>query len=200
VRAIARGALGRSRRFASLEPMHLLRVGLELAAARELGTLVEAEIERPRHGLTSTLAAMEAAGRALRWARAAAPARIAEPELWGEVNALLDALDQLAPRDPVAAQPLVAAAGLRMLAACGWGLELASCVRCGRPCPERARAQIDLAEGGVVCRSCGGGTLALSARQRLALLQALEGASDALAAADPAAAVELVEQAFAAHG
>jgi DNA repair protein RecO (recombination protein O) len=53
VAAVARSARRSSRRFPALEPMHLLRVGLELVPGRELGMLTEASLERPRLGLTA---------------------------------------------------------------------------------------------------------------------------------------------------
>ena len=76
--AIARGARRGSERFAALEPMHLLQVSVDQTPHRELGTLTEATIARPRLGLTASLEAMQAAGQSLRWARRAAPP--AEPE------------------------------------------------------------------------------------------------------------------------
>ena len=134
--AVARGARRSSRRFPALEPMHLLRVGLELVTGRELGMLGEATLERPRLRLTASLPCMEAAGQGLRWLRQAAPARTVEPRLWIEINALLDALD--AEGSARCARALLGAFGLRMLGAAGWGLELGQCVRCDRSCPERS--------------------------------------------------------------
>src|SRR5688572_20068660 len=69
--AIARGARKSARRFPALEPLHELAVTLDLSPGREIATLVEATIARPRLTLAADLDAMEAAGRALRWLRRA---------------------------------------------------------------------------------------------------------------------------------
>jgi len=193
VSAVARGARRSQKRFSALEPVHLLRVGVDVAHERELGTLVEASLLRPRLGVITRLATMEAAGRALRWLRAAAPQRSAERGMWKEANQLLDALDQ----PDADAEGLLAAAGLRLLAVAGWALELESCVRCGRLCPENARAIVDVHAGGIVCRHCGGQGSSVGARQRLALSAAMAGAPFA---GEPEAAVALVDAAFHAHG
>jgi DNA repair protein RecO (recombination protein O) len=201
VSAVARGARRSARRFPALEPMHLLRVALELTPGRELGMLAEATIERPRLRLTASLPCMEAAGQGLRWLRQAAPERSAEPRLWIEVNALLDALDGDGEQAGPHAQALLGAAGLRMLWAAGWGLVLDHCVRCDRACPEHARAFVDVRAGGVVCRRCGGGGVELSARQRLGLLQALGGDEAGLGEPEAAAAaIALVDRALGVHG
>ncbi len=195
VAAIARGARKSTRRFASLEPMHVLGVSLELAPHRELGRLTETVVVHPRIGLTSRLSTLEAAGRALRWLRRAAPQRTPEPRLWREVNVLFDRLDVLPPELPV--EPVLAGAGLRMLVALGWGLDLVRCVRCGRDCPENARTTVDVAAGGVVCRSCGGFGFWVASRQRRAMIAALAGA-DVPGASE--SAMTLIEQALEVHG
>jgi len=142
---------------------------------------------------------MDAAGRALGWLREAAPNHTAEPRLWVEVNALLDALD--APGATEKAQALLGAAGLRMLEAAGWGLDLTRCVRCEKPVPARARTELDVTAGGVVCRACGGGRIALTARARARLLEAAAGDESALCkTADAELAVSIVARALAAHG
>jgi len=194
--AIARGARRSTRRFASLEPMHLLRISVELAPSRELGTLTEATLQCPRLGLTSKLATMNAAGRALRWLRKVAPVQSPEPQLWSEIDGLLDALDGL---DGTGDEPqaLLAASGLRMLVIAGWRLELAHCVRCGRQCPPKSRAIVDVHAGGVVCRSCGGVGSMVGSRQRAAMMAAFDGSAFV---GDALAAVELVERALDVHG
>jgi len=194
--AIARGARRSSRRFSSLEPMHLLRIRVEVSPSRELGTLTEASLERPRLGLTSQLAAMNAAGQALRWLRKAAPARSPEPQFWEVVNRLLDALDGVG-ADAAAAEALLAACGLRMLVIDGWRLQLAQCVRCGKPCPSNARAIVDVHAGGVVCRTCGGIGSMMSSRQRAAMMVAFDGGDFG---GDAKEAVTLVERALEIHG
>lgn len=194
--AMARGARRSRRRFTSLEPMHTLRATLDVTPERELATLVETAMARPRIGLTTRLSSMEAAGRALRWLRRAAAPRTPEAGLWAEAVALLDDLDEDV---SASAQPeeLLAGAGLRMLAVAGWQLELARCVRCGKGCPERARTVIDVRAGGVVCKDCGASGVTVSSRQRQAMIAAVGGGAFE---AETGAVISIVEQAFDAHG
>jgi DNA repair protein RecO (recombination protein O) len=196
VTAAARSARRSSRRFPALEPMHLLRVGLEERPGGDVATLAESAIVRPRLGLVASLERLDAAGHALRWVRRAAPPHTAEPALWVVVNELLDRLDAVAPPDPKA---LLAGMGLRLLVAVGWGLDLERCVRCGRLCEPRASAYLDPGAGGLVCRSCGGGPILLRGERRERLLLAAAGRESALAAEDVRAAIEIVEAALAAH-
>jgi DNA repair protein RecO (recombination protein O) len=193
VAAVARGARRSQRRFHALEPMHVLHVTLEVAPGRELARLTEAVLVHPRLGVTSRLGPMMTAGRALGWLRRAAPAHTPEPALWREMNALLDRLDGALEGDGKAA---LAASGLRILGALGWGLELHACVRCGRPCPDNARARVDVAAGGVVCSACGGVGRRFSAAARRALVAALEQAE---IEGDPEGALELCERALEVH-
>ncbi len=212
--AVARGARRSSKRFPSIEPMHLLRVGLEGRPGGEIGFLAESTIARARMRLVGDLDRLDAAGHALRWVRRAAPPQTPEPALWVEINAFLDALDavdavdaarrpsseEYAPAPQEAPSTMLAAMGLRMLVALGWGMDLARCVRCGRACAPRASAYLDPAEGGLVCRGCGGGPILLSGERRERLLAALAGIPAALAPEDVRGALEIVEAALAAHG
>jgi DNA repair protein RecO (recombination protein O) len=198
--AFARSARRSRRRFPALEPMHLLRVGLEERPGGDVAVLVESALVRPRLGLVGDLDRLEAAGRALRWVRRAAPPHTAEPALWQEINALLDRLDGLAamPGGPTPGA-LVAGMGLRLLAAVGWGLDLARCVRCGKACEPGASAYLDAGEGGLVCRGCGGARQLLRGERRERLLAAARGEEAALDAEDARLAFELVDAALAAH-
>jgi DNA repair protein RecO (recombination protein O) len=196
ISAVARSARRSLRRFPALEPMHLLRVGVEERRGADVASLVESAIARPRLGLVGNLERLDAAGRALRWVRRAAPPHTPEPALWTEINALLDALDADGTAGPDA---LLAASGLRLLGALGWGLDLSRCVRCGKECAARASAYLDPGEGGLVCRSCGGGPVLLRAERREALLAAALGGERTLGADDVRVALEIVEAALAAH-
>jgi DNA repair protein RecO (recombination protein O) len=197
VSAVARSARRSVKRFAALEPMHLLRVGMDERPGVDLATLTESVIARPRLGLVGSLDKLDAAGAALRWVRRAAPPHTPEPALWLEINGLLDRLDAADPALP--AQALLAAAGLRILVAIGWGLELTRCVRCGRDCEPGASACVDPAEGGLVCRACGGARIVLRGERRTLLLAASLGEDVALAPEDTRAALEIVDAAMAAH-
>ncbi|HEY3593570.1 MAG TPA: DNA repair protein RecO, partial [Polyangiaceae bacterium] len=91
VSAMARGARKSSRRFAAaLEPMHGLSVALDERPGAELLALRESNVVRPRIHLLGDLDRLSAAGRALRWVRAGSPPRTPEPEVWSELEALLD--------------------------------------------------------------------------------------------------------------
>ncbi len=122
VSAVARSARRSARRFPALEPMHLLRVSLDERPGSDMAVLLESSIARPRLTLVGSLERLEAAGQALRWVRRAAPPHTPEPALWEEINTLLDRLD--APEAGPSPAARVAAMGLRMLAAVGWGMDL----------------------------------------------------------------------------
>ena len=96
-------------------------------------------------------------------------------------------------------QGLLAAAGLRMLAAIGWGLELERCVRCGRACEPAAAACLDPGQGGLVCRACGGARIVLRGERRARLAAAQAAQVVALTDEDAAQALAIVEDALAAH-
>ena len=197
--AIARGARRSARRFPALEPMHLLGVTFDERPLSELATLAEAQIVRPRMELVGDLDRLEAAGVALRWVRRASPPHAPEPEVWSEINELLDQLD--APELAAAPRTLLAESGLRLLVGVGWGLSLEQCVVCGKPCAGGA-AGVDAARGGLVCRSCGGARTVLRGERRRRLVAAASGAGSAgtLDPSDAVVALELIEAALAAHG
>jgi DNA repair protein RecO (recombination protein O) len=197
ISASARSARRSWKRFAAMEPMHLLRIAVEERPGSELWSLSETSIARPRSHLAADLGKLEAAGRALRWVRSASPPQTAEPLVWAEVNGFLDRLDD--PGEAQGAEALLAATGLRLLAAVGWGLDLERCVRCGRSCGEAAAACVDPAAGGLVCRLCGGAPKVLRADRRVRLLAAAGGDDAALLAEDASVGIDLVDAALAAH-
>jgi DNA repair protein RecO (recombination protein O) len=198
ISAVARSARRSARRFPALEPMHLLRIGLEERPGGDGGTLVESALARPRLVLVANLERLDAAGRALRWVRRAAPPHTPEPALWSEVNTLLDRLDAPGP-DTSSPGALVAGMGLRLLAAVGWGLDLAGCVRCGKPCEPGGSAYLDPGEGGLVCRACGGARMLLRGEPRARLLAASLGDEAALGPDEVRTALEIVDAALEAH-
>jgi DNA repair protein RecO (recombination protein O) len=199
VSALARGARRNSRRFAgALEPFFTLGVVLEERRGVELMTLREATLVRPRTGLLADLSALSAAGRALGWVRRAAPVHTPEPEAWQIVEALLDRLAE--PGAAGFAEPELARAGLRLLGAFGWALELERCVRCGKPCPSGRPSSLDLVRGGLVCRDCGGGRIRLAPEQRERLIAATrERTPLSLSNEEASLALDLVERVLDAH-
>jgi DNA repair protein RecO (recombination protein O) len=119
-----------------------------------------------------------------------------EPALWVETNQFLDRLDT--PGGP-APDALLAGVGLRMLAAIGWGLDLAGCVRCGKICEPGTGAYLDPGAGGLICRGCGGARILLRGDRRERLLAAGQGDDGALAGDDVRVVLEIVDAALEAH-
>jgi DNA repair protein RecO (recombination protein O) len=198
ISALARGARKSRKRFGGvLEPMHTLSMHVDERPGAELFTLREAKLDHVRTRLTAELERLEVAGRALGWVRRASPPRTAEPSVWAALSDLLDRLD-----DPSAApspRKELAEAGLRLLVAFGWGMDLGRCVSCGKPCPEGQAAMVDVARGGLVCRACGGASLRIVGPTRSRLIRAAGGQIGALCDADLDAAVDLTDRAFRAH-
>jgi DNA repair protein RecO (recombination protein O) len=196
--AIVRGGRKGSRRTGgALEPIHTIAVRLE-DRGTDLATLKEARVVRVRAGVTSRLEALDAAGVALRWARHLFPPRTVEPEGWRVLIELLDGLD--APDSPVTSPRRdLARAGLALLAAVGYALDLERCVVCGRACPEGKMACVDPVRGGLVCRSCGGASTVLLPDARVAARAFARGEPVEVAPADSESLLGLVDRAMAAH-
>lgn len=199
---IARGARASRKRFAgSLEPIHTIAVTVDDRGG-DLATLKDASIHTPRVALLEALPAVDAAGRALRWARALCPPRTPERAVFASLTGLLDRLDRASAsgEDMAAAAPVaLARTALELLTATGYGLDLAACVRCGTSCPPARAVTVDANAGGVVCRRCGGGAWLLSAAQRAAVDAALAGVDGALDREDAEGIVRLAEAVMAAH-
>lgn len=196
VSAFTRGSRRSQKRFGgALEPLHTLRVQLEEHDGRELFTLKEATLARPRSVLLSQLDAMQAAGKALSWVRRATPARTPEPLLWQRLELFLDGLGQ----EGAATGRLLSAFGFGLLDAVGFGLLLGQCVVCGKPCPSGRRVQLDVARGGVVCQGCGGARIGVSAALRQRLVAAADGQLTVLLDEDTRLARELVELSLRLH-
>lgn len=197
VSALARGARKSVKRFGGvLEPMHTLRVSYDDRSGAELVVLREAKLERARPFLITSLERMQAAGQALNWVRKAAPPRTPEPEVWAKMQSFLDHLSN--PEDTASVRARLAATGLQLLAAFGWGIDFERCVSCGKAPAPGQPAAIDAARGGLLCRDCGGARWRLNSEQRVALLRAAAGGE--LEDEHAALALELVDTALKAHG
>jgi DNA repair protein RecO (recombination protein O) len=197
VSALARGARKSVKRFGGvLEAMHTLRVGYDDRSGAELVVLREAKLERARPFLVTDLERMQAAGLALNWVRKAAPPRTPEPEVWAALEALLDQLADS--NDRVSPRTRLAAAGLRLLSAFGWGIDFERCVSCGKLAGANQPAAVDATRGGLVCRNCGGARRRLAASERALFSAAANGGE--LDDVTAPLALELVEQALKAHG
>jgi DNA repair protein RecO (recombination protein O) len=202
VAAMARGARKSKRRFAAaLEPMHTVQVTIDERPGAELFGLREAVVVVPRTHILGDLDRMNAAGKALRWARGGSPNRTPENGVWLELETLLGRLDD--PADTLPPGTHLAASGLRMLRHFGYGLELDACVRCGRACDPTRSAYVDAGAGGLICQSCGGGQSPhhhlVDAATRGRLSAAASGRDAALHAGDTAVAQKLVDEALAGH-
>ncbi|HKO53497.1 MAG TPA: DNA repair protein RecO [Polyangiaceae bacterium] len=198
VSALARGARRSVKRFGGvIEPMHTLRIAYDDRSGAELVVLREAKLARARPFLVTSLEGMQAAGRALNWVRKAAPPRTPEPEVWAAMEGLLDQLSD--PEDLVSPQARLAATGLRLLSAFGWGIDFERCVSCGKAPAEGQAAAVDAARGGLVCRDCGGARRRLSGSERTLLQRAASGGGT-LNDDCAGLTLELVEQALKTHG
>lgn len=196
VAAIVRGARKGSRRIGgALEPVHGVAVMLDDRGA-ELVTIREARIVRVRASVVSRLEALDAAGTALRWARHLFPPRTPEPQGWRVLIDLLDALDE----ENAAPHTALARAGLAMLTAVGYGLELEQCIACGRRCPDGRAACLDPARGGIVCRACGGALTVLAPAARDAARALAAGnAGPGVGDAEARMVLGVVDRAMAVH-
>jgi DNA repair protein RecO (recombination protein O) len=198
VSALARGARKSMKRFGgSLEPMHTLALELDERPGAELFTLLEAKLKTPRAKILGSLAAMEAAGKALSWARRAAPPRTPEEAPYAVLSTLLDRLAAAPAPEPSAIA--LAEAGLCLLAAFGWGIDFERCVRCGRQALPAQSASVDAARGGLICRSCGGARLRVSAAAREHMARAASGETGVLTSDEAPSALSIVEAALGAH-
>jgi DNA repair protein RecO (recombination protein O) len=196
--ALARGARKSARRFSgALEPLHTLQIELDERPGAELFTLVAATLLVVREPITRSLAAMEAAGKALSWARRAAPPRTPDAETYARITSLLDRL--VTSTSSEQAGLYLAETGLALLTTLGWGLELTRCVRCGREARSTQSASVDAARGGLICSSCGGARLRITAAARARLSRAAAGEQGVLSSEDTAYGLALVEAALGAH-
>ena len=197
VSALARGARKSSKRFGGvIEPMHTLRIAYDDRSGAELVVLREAKLSRARPFLVTSLERMQAAGQALNWVRKAAPPRTPEPEVWAAMERLLDHLGD--PEDAVSPRARLAATGLELLSAFGWGIDFERCVSCGKLPAVGQAAAVDPARGGLICRDCGGARRRLSGPERLLLQGAVSGGT--LSDDSASLALDLVEQALKTHG
>jgi DNA repair protein RecO (recombination protein O) len=113
------------------------------------------------------------------------------------LSTLLDRLTAAGSAEVVALA--LAEAGLALLSAFGWGIDLERCVRCGKQASPEQSASVDATRGGLVCRSCGGARLRISAGARQRMARAAAGETDMLLPEDSAQTLAVVEAALGAH-
>jgi len=158
VSVIARSARASKRRFAGgLEPIHGLRVCLDVPEQGDLYRLRESRLDVPRLQLAASLTALTVAGKALSWVRDTTVIGAEESRIFQACTRFLDVLEEAPPMTPIEADARLAEFGLVLLSPLGWALDLERCVRCGRSCPAASPATLDPRQGGLVCRRCGGG-------------------------------------------
>jgi DNA repair protein RecO (recombination protein O) len=151
VRAVAKGVRKTTSKFgARLEPLSHVR--LLLYRGRDLDIVSQAESVEPIAPLLSSLDRASQGMAVLEAADQLAIEREPNPQLY---RMLVGVLRTIAERPA----PLVVPAFYwKLLAAEGLRPELDACVRCGSSEPDVALVAFDLAEGGVLCRSCRSGT------------------------------------------
>lgn len=197
VTVAARGARGPKSKLGPLEPLHTLRVRLELSSRSDVAKLREATVARPRLALCENADRLEAASQLLRWVRSLSPSHEPEAKAFILLDAALDRLEEV--ERGAEMLTTVAIAGLSLAAAFGYRLELDACVRCGTPCPAGASAYVDVAAGGVVCTRCGGGGLLVRGPLREALSRGRKGESITLSIGEAESALDLAERAIGSH-
>ncbi|MDB4945356.1 MAG: recombination and repair protein RecO [Labilithrix sp.] len=204
--AMVRGARRSQKRFGgALEPIHELFTTFE-DKGKELVTLKEARLGRPREGIVRSLDTMDAAGRALRWIRHLCPPRTPEPEIWSSLGSLFDVLDALGHGGAAEAglvtvldQHLVVFA-FGLLARTGYSIDFERCVRCGKVCPAGRPAFLDGGGGGLVCMECGGARRTVSAElRRLAVRAQQRDRTLAMSREEASALVAIAEEAMSVH-
>ena len=87
----------------------------------------------------------------------------------------------------------------RLLSAFGWGIDFERCVRCGRQALPAQSASVDAVRGGLICRSCGGARLRISAGARERMARAAGGEAGVLNGDEAQPALSIVEAALGAH-
>lgn len=179
----ARAARRASSKLGVIEPMHTLRIVAE-AGASEVAKLKESRIERVRTSLLDTQHRLDAAAKLLTYGRRTFAPGSADPRAFDVIDASLDALAEA--EEPAQIESITLWGAAHLLVELGYGMDLGACVRCGRACPADRPAYVDPAQGGLVCRACGGAHFILSPSARRRLL-------DWLRAAEPPSADASIE-------
>ena len=177
---IARGARRSRKRFGgALSPLAVLSVELQRGRG-ELATLTSAQLQTPFVRLLGDLARMNAAFSGLELLRALSPDHEPDAAVFAHACELFAQLDA----GELPAEPLGLCFAWRLLALAGMAPRLDRCGLCGKaPRPEQA-AELDVLQGHLVCRQCGGAPHRLHAALRARLSQALTVAWADAASAD----------------
>jgi len=143
---------------------------VELGASRSgLGRLAQSQIVEGFDGILSDLRKMSLAGVGMEIVRSLTVENEPDAEIFQASLGLLRALDEA----PAAWSCFLPAFALRLLALGGLSPELIACASCGKPCPPERSAYFDALRGGIVCRSCGGGSLLIAGPVRDRIMASL---------------------------
>lgn len=192
---IARGARRSRKRFGGVfEPFQVIVA--EYAFGRgEVGTCASGSIKQAYPAILRDLEKMTLAGRALEWVRIGTPTHLPEPELFTTVVEFFEELDEVSAE--LGPQTLLAFL-VRLADHLGFAPRFHVCGLCEKPAPPAKPGTFDARLGALVCRSCGGASIRLSASLRAKLLAAQRGEPPkARNADDPAKGREEDEQAIA---
>lgn len=116
ITSIAYSARRSKKRFAVLEPFHTLRIEVD-DAAKDMAVLREATVPTPRTAFLSSLDRMQAASRALGWARTTLPPHAPDAAVWQLLTSFLDTA-AVCPAEHLTGE--LAAFGLNLLRLLGW--------------------------------------------------------------------------------
>lgn len=159
---LARGARRSRRRFpGALESCALIRAEVALGRG-ELGRLAQAQVVRAFPGVLADLAKLTIAGAALELVREAVAVRQPDEHLFETTLELLALLDSASD----ASEGILLSFEARVLALVGLAPQVDACGPCGKEAPADRAALFSPASGGIICRSCGGGPIRLSAGAR----------------------------------
>ncbi|HUT77608.1 MAG TPA: DNA repair protein RecO [Polyangia bacterium] len=191
VTVMARGARRSARRFAgALEPLALIEVTLSPGRGA-LPLLSEAVLLEPHAGLSRGLERFGAASLVIELARECVAESEPEPLVFDLLLRLFHALDDA---DVERCRRLALAGALGLLTLAGTGVGADRCNACGKAVPPGRKVLFDPGRGGVICTSCGGGPIVLSAKAAALLRELSATPADALPLADapaPSAIAEL---------
>ncbi|MEM9729676.1 MAG: DNA repair protein RecO [Myxococcota bacterium] len=158
ISALARGARRSQKRFGgALQPYVVMHAHYREGRG-ELAHLERVTVDRSFLRILQSLEAIGAAGAALAVIRERVPDHEPEPGVFDLAVGFLSALDEGAPPEES-----LLALHIRVLALLGFSPALDQCVHCGKTPPPGRAASFDPVRGGIVCRSCGGARLVLSA-------------------------------------
>jgi len=164
VALMARGARRSAKRFAgALEPYALIEAEIALGRG-DVGRLAQARVLRAFPGILADLEKMSVAAAGIELVRETVGGREdPDPRLLPTISRFFEVVES------TAAEEVLLAFSLRLLALCGLEPNLTSCGRCGRKAPEGKAALFEPAAGAIVCRGCGGGPIKLGGTLRACL-------------------------------